>query len=691
MHIHHLSSDIPSIIYLWMLRALVPLDGYQQVTRRLGYSSNEGITKALSFIDKTPIDLSESQPKVILAHLWNLYQAVERKWHDAKVPPCLGNNVIRLSELLGLSETDCRILEFAVMVKNESLLYDVTETLGDLSPLRLYRVLAILLGLPEREIKNSLNVRSILMKSGLVEIRSRNIASLSCKLDVLSDSFAEALYVSEADPVMLLRDVVTQSAPAQLEFSDYEHIGTSLAILRPYLEYALRTERKGVNIFLYGPPGTGKSQLAKVIAKELSCKLFEIASTDGEGDAVDGEQRLRAFRVAQCFFAKRRTLMLFDEIEDVFNDKSSFFGHKSTGQVRKGWINRMLEENPVPTIWISNPQDIDLAFIRRFDLVLEIPVPPKKKREQIIRDSGSKLLDAASVARFAESEELAPAVVSRAVSVIRPIHEGLEAIDTNSAIELLINNTLKAQGYSTIRSNPSRKVSGIYDPLFIHADTDLTKVAAGLVQARSGRLCLYGPPGTGKTAYGHWLAEQMDCSVLVKPASELISKWVGGSEKNIACAFRQAEQEGALLIIDEIDSFLFDRTQAQHSWEISMVNEMLTQMESFPGVFIASTNFIEGIDTAALRRFDLKVKFDFMKTKQAWALFSRYCTELCLSKLGLRQQEKLQRLQQLTPGDFATVMRQKYLRPINSSDELLAALAAECAAKGDGRPPIGFH
>ncbi len=691
MQIHHSSSAIPSILYLWMLRALVPLGGYQQFTGRVLFSPEESITKALSLIDKTPINLSESQSKVILAHLSKLHQAVEYKWRDAQVPPCLGNNVIRLSELLGLSQTDCRILEFAVMVKNESLLYDTTRILGELSLLQLYRVLAILLDLPEREIKNSLSARSILIQSGLVEIGSRNAASLGDKLDVLSDSFAEALYASEADPVMLLRDVVTPSAPAHLEISDYEHIGASLAILRPYLDVVLSTQKKGVNIFLYGPPGTGKSQLAKVMAEELSCPLFEISSTNEQGDAVDGEQRLRAFRAAQCFFAKRRTLVLFDEVEDVFNDKSSFFGYKSTGQVRKGWINRMLEENPVPTIWIANSRDLDLAFIRRFDLVLEIPVPPKKQREQIIRESGSQLLDAASVARLAESEALAPAVVSQAVSVIRSIHEGLEAVNANSAVELLINNTLKAQGHSSIRGNQSRKVTEIYDPQFLHTDTDLTMVAAGLAQVKSGRLCFYGPPGSGKTAYGHWLAEQMGCPTLVKPASELISKWVGSSEKNIAHAFQKAEQEGALLIIDEIDSFLFDRTQAQHSWEVSMVNEMLTQMESFPGIFVASTNYIEGIDAAALRRFDLKVKFDFMETKQAWVLFCRYCTELCLPEPDSQQQEKLRCLPQLTPGDFATVMRQSYLRPINSPEELLAALTAECAVKSNGRPSIGFH
>lgn len=66
------------------------------------------------------------------------------------------------------------------------------------------------------------------------------------------------------------------------------------------------------------------------------------------------------------------------------------------------------------------------------------------------------------------------------------------------------------------------------------------------------------------------------------------------TEKNLARVFLEAEQDGALLMIDEIDSFLRDRKEAQRPWEVTQVNEMLTQMESFPGIFIASTNLMEG-------------------------------------------------------------------------------------------------
>ena len=207
---------------------------------------------------------------------------------------------------------------------------------------------------------------------------------------------------------------------------------------------------------------------------------------------------------------------------------------------------------------------------------------------------------------------------------------------------------------------------------------------------RSGRLCLYGPPGTGKTAYGRWLAQQLGVPLLVKRASDLKSKWLGESEKNIAKAFREAQNDGAILLIDEVDSFLQDRRRAQHNWEVSEVNEMLTQMESFSGVFVASTNLMEGLDQAALRRFDLKVKFDFLRADQAWGLLLRHCEGLGLQQPLPEERVRISRLVSLTPGDFAAVVRQHRFRPITSAATLIAALEAECAVKQGTNRAVGF-
>jgi SpoVK/Ycf46/Vps4 family AAA+-type ATPase len=113
-------------------------------------------------------------------------------------------------------------------------------------------------------------------------------------------------------------------------------------------------------------------------------------------------------------------------------------------------------------------------------------------------------------------------------------------------------------------------------------------------------------------------------------------------------------------------------------------------MESFPGVFIASTNLMDGLDQAALRRFDLKVKFDFLKQEQASELLRRHCAQLCISGPLPEEEAKLQRLLKLTPGDFAAVARQNRFRAITSADAMVAALEAECALKEGARAGIGF-
>ncbi|CAM5377463.1 ATP-dependent zinc metalloprotease FtsH [Rhodanobacter lindaniclasticus] len=230
----------------------------------------------------------------------------------------------------------------------------------------------------------------------------------------------------------------------------------------------------------------------------------------------------------------------------------------------------------------------------------------------------------------------------------------------------------------------------IYDPAFINADVDLAGIAERLKDTRSARLCLYGPPGTGKTAYGRWLAEQLDMPLLVKRASDLMSPYVGENEQNIAAAFRAATRDGALLLIDEVDSFLRDREGASRSWEATLVNEMLTQMEAFEGVFVATTNLMAGLDQAALRRFDVKVKLDYLQTWQAEALLRRYG-----ERLGLAMPDDLGRLaavhlRYVTPGDYAAVMRQQLFRPAGSFGGLLEALKGETTIKAVSRPGMGF-
>ncbi|NLY63701.1 MAG: AAA family ATPase [Alcaligenaceae bacterium] len=120
--------------------------------------------------------------------------------------------------------------------------------------------------------------------------------------------------------------------------------------------------------------------------------------------------------------------------------------------------------------------------------------------------------------------------------------------ESYKAVELLVNATLEAQLHNPIpqRNNPS-SLPETYDPAFICSNIKLELISTGLAKNGAGRLCLYGPPGTGKTAYGRWLAEQLDKPLILKRASDLISMWVGATEQNIVQAFREATHENAVL------------------------------------------------------------------------------------------------------------------------------------------------
>ena len=145
------------------------------------------------------------------------------------------------------------------------------------------------------------------------------------------------------------------------------------------------------------------------------------------------------------------------------------------------------------------------------------------------------------------------------------------------------------------------------------------------------------------------LAEHLGLEVMQERASDLLSIWVGGSERQIAAAFAEARDTGSFLVFDEADSLLADRRFAQRSWEVSQVNQMLTWMESHPLPFAYTTNFATHLDPATLRRFVFKVTLDYLTSVQSEAAFRGY--------FALTPPAELAALKALTPGDFAVVRK----------------------------------
>ena len=678
--------ELSPVVRLWILRLLVPLNGHVKFITRHGFQ-DDSLAFALGVGSQIGTDEDDFEVHATRSELHECLRLAEKTSPMARIPGQLFDNIARLGELVGLTEVDRMLLGFAVMLHTEVLLDDTSDYLGQLTSTKVTHVLAVILDLPQVSIQAALEGRGMLTRSGLLMLERSGTSSLRCKLNLLSERFADHVSCSSADPIELLRDTVLPSKPGHLALADFEHLSDSLEVLSPYLRSVLKTGKVGVNVLLHGSPGTGKNQFAKALSAALGSALYEVSGEDVDGDPVSGEQRLRAYRAAQSVLSRSQALILFDEVEDVFetSGREQMFGPPSTSKGRKAWVNRALENNPVPAFWLTNSiANIDPAFLRRFDMIIELPVPPRRQRAKIALEACDGLIDACGLSLLADCEQLAPAVVARAAAVARCVAGDLTRSQPADVLQRLIDQTLQASGHPGLPHASAQSLPETYDPQFIRADADLAAVATGIAAAGSARLCLYGPPGTGKTAWARWLAMQLDRPLVVKRGSDLMSMWVGETEKLIAAAFRRAHAERAVLLIDEVDSFLQERRGAKHSWEVTQVNEMLTQMEGFGGIFIASTNLIEGLDEASLRRFDMKVRFDFLGPDQAWGLLIKQAEMLGLLLPGAELQRRMGHLDRLTPGDFAAVARQHRFRPHGDVADLVRSL--ESAPRRRQRP-----
>jgi SpoVK/Ycf46/Vps4 family AAA+-type ATPase len=618
-----------------------------------------------------------------LAALRNEHNLFEKEFPAPELPDNLQANLANLAQLIGLDDIEQKLVGFCSLMNTDTLLDDCCNQLGYIGFNRLIRVLSTLLDTPQNDLRLRLSAEGRLVQSGLIEANLRSGARnhMSDLLDFNNKDLLFSLRNHRGSAIGLFQSAFRPAPESLLQAKDFTHLNTPLNIARPYLHQVLETKKAGVNILIYGPPGTGKSQVTRLLANELQAELFEIACTDNSGDPIDRLGRLCALRSAMCVLSQQKTMLVLDEIEDLFsgsNELAMFMG----GQERqKGWINRMLEENPIPCFWLTNNiRALDNAYIRRFDLVLKLENPPRLQREGIIRSASDNRLSQSLIEKLADHEQLMPAIITRAMDVANIQAQDIsDVLDTT--VEFLVNATLQAQGFARLGQNRMPARPEFYSPDLANTDMPLDQLLAGLQNHGEARLCFYGPPGTGKTAFGHWLAFQLGKPLLTRRASDLISPYVGMTEQNFARAFEQATDDDAVLLLDEVDSFLQDRRKARNSWEVTAVNEMLTQMESYRGLFIASTNLMENLDEASLRRFDLKINFDYLGAEQITNLLRQYLRQMGLKKPDSLKLARLLRQSCLTPGDFALVSRRARFQPFTNANQVVDALLAESSLK----------
>jgi transitional endoplasmic reticulum ATPase len=198
---------------------------------------------------------------------------------------------------------------------------------------------------------------------------------------------------------------------------------------------------------------------------------------------------------------------------------------------------------------------------------------------------------------------------------------------------------------------------------------------------------LSGPPGTGKTAFAHYLTETNQRDLIRVKCSDVLSKWVGESEQNVAELFHRAHVEEKVILLDEVDSLLVSREALTAHHELQLVNEFLTQIECFTQPLFAATNFDSRLDKAVIRRFDFKLECTYLKPEQVCALYRQV---LGIKRLNLEEQQRLSTLKHLTPGDFAILARRKQFRPKQNHRLSAITMLAEENQRKQPQTPMGF-
>ncbi|MGX2970029.1 AAA family ATPase [Ursidibacter sp. B-7004-1] len=595
-------------------------------------------------------------------------------------------NLNKLAQIIGLNENEKAVFRLALHLRAESPLKEIFEYLPKKDLNATVDFFSTLLKIPRKTLFPILSKKGKLLSYGVLE-RSHYPDRVNEFIQWGDTLDFDDFMVVPLTELQLLQRCIAPTIEPTLSLAQFEYLDSMKEMLLDYLSLVIKQRKKGANILLYGLPGTGKTEFAVLLGKELGLQTYTMAYMDEDGDTLSGRRRLENCRLAQRLLSEKQGLIIFDEVEDVFS--SSIFS-TSVAQDHKAWVNQFLETNENPMIWISNSVNcIDNAYLRRFDLIFEMPNLSIKHKEKLIYELVGDKLSSEYIEHFAQVEALSPAVIQRGLSVCSQLSHNEQPEQFAERALKLFNQTLKAQGYKEIE--PLKMTNNVaYSLDWINCDSDIHKISKGLKVRKQGRICCYGPPGTGKTAWANWLAKQLGMRVLLKQGSDLLSPYVGGCEQNIAKAFKQAQDNNMMLVFDEVDTFLFTRAEGQRSWEHSMVNEMLTQIERFEGLLVVSTNLMNGLDPAALRRFDLKLQFDYLTSSQRQAFSQQQAVRLGLNFTN-DQLKEIEKLVLLTPGDFAAVERRHRFYPFEKVSDWIDALANECKLKqGKVTRRIGF-
>jgi DNA replication protein DnaC len=457
----------------------------------------------------------------------------------------------------------------------------------------------------------------------------------------------------------------------------------------------------GVNLLFYGAASLERRQLLHDVIGKSGRRAFRVRRFEDPERAVLPSLTFTAFALLAA--RKDPAVLIIERPADVLQTHPSemlraLFGIEISAEDALPFDENLLAMNPIPAIWLaSDSASLPEDTIARFVFHAPLKKADRTEHARLVKLRLNKLkLSKAATSDILKLDGVSSAQLESAVKAAR-LAGGLSKADHDAAIVQAIKRSQKALSRDLTEKHKPSVTEYSLDYLNTAGRFTPKDILKCLKKRPRGSVLLYGLPGTGKTQFAEHLCQQLGIPLIAKTASDLMSKWVGDNEKNIAAAFEEAAVEDGVLFLDEADSFLQSREHASAGWEVTRVNELLQRMERFDGIVIMATNLFRDLDAAALRRFTFKIEFLELDAAQRWSMF--------LGEAGLtetianiepatkeRWQQKLTLMQFLAPGDFATVKRQCIALDTQlSASEWLDQLQIECDIKNAPRRRRAQH
>lgn len=616
------------------------------------------------------------------AQLGSSFEDLLKKFED---PTTL--RVTELCKVLNLTPVEEKVLVLAFTCAIYSDFGDFLTQLMKERRSNMAQTWCAMLDCSEEELRKALSNAGILRTSRILRGQGKDN-----QLPRVSDFWVELL----TDPLesmfdSLLKPMVTAPGagiPARMAQEDFQ---LAIDILRNGAE----KDVLGVNLLLYGAHSIEKRSLLG----ELLGQAQLVGYVFQDFDNAYGELPCIAFVAQRVLYGRfgPGAVLVIEKPGDVLERRPSEFLRNILGiELDSSHIapldQLLLDTNPAPTVWTGPGAEslVDECVARFVFHAALMKAGREERRAQMEHLVTDLKLYKATKADILALEDVSAKQIEAAVRASK-LSGAASKREREDAMVRAVRRSLAAMQRDTLPK--AKECVTEYSLEFInHAGRfGPAQILQALKLRPKGSLCLYGPPGTGKTQFVEYLAQQMGKRLISKRASDLLSKWLGDNERNLAAMFQEAEEEDAILFLDEGDSFLRDRSLANHSWEVTTVNELLQGMERFPGVFIVATNLFRGLDTAALRRFTFKLEMRALSPEQRWSMFvSETGIKKTLAEIARTQKDSwkadLYQMHQLAAGDFATVKRQCILLGETlTPDQWIEQLQIECDIKRESQ------